>query len=297
MVIKKITSIILAASTFATFALAGATVEASTEDPTIKHVGKTTQQDGILTAYNYNVSSNSKASVKVYKSDKDYTTIKFADFFNHPQTFNLGKKEFKTETWLKLGAGGIGGSAPYIDLSNSAGKYECVKIKLSDFSSYFNTNGTHTEKISDYGNHKYTFKEEAADANSNRFSSALLIYSGGAINHVVPDKDGMVQIYISTKPGVPVKYTTSFCYELHQDGSVRYGGGGGSSGSYIGGLTIGDCDQSGYMDISDATAVQRYSAKMEDFNKAQIRCGDLNGDGVVNIMDATLIQKAIANLD
>lgn len=51
------------------------------------------------------------------------------------------------------------------------------------------------------------------------------------------------------------------------------------------------------MDISDATAVQRYSAKMEDFNKAQIRCGDLNGDGVVNIMDATLIQKAIANLD
>ena len=80
MVIKKITSIILAASTFATFALAGATVEASTEDPTIKHVGKTTQQDGILTAYNYNVSSNSKASVKVYKSDKDYTTIKFADF-------------------------------------------------------------------------------------------------------------------------------------------------------------------------------------------------------------------------
>ena len=123
MVIKKITSIILAASTFATFALAGATVEASTEDPTIKHVGKTTQQDGILTAYNYNVSSNSKASVKVYKSDKDYTTIKFADFFNHPQTFNLGKKEFKTETWLNLGAGGIGGSAPYIDLSNSAGKY------------------------------------------------------------------------------------------------------------------------------------------------------------------------------
>ena len=289
MVIKKITSIILAASTFATFALAGATVEASTEDPTIKHVGKTTQQDGILTAYNYNVPSNSKASVKVYKSDKDKTTIKFADFFNHPQTFNLGKKEFKTETWLKLGAG--------IDLSNSAGKYECVKIKLSDFSSYFNTNGTHTEKISDYGNHKYTFKEEAADANGNRFSSALLIYSGGAINHVVPDKDGMVQIYISTKPGVPVKYTTSFCYELHQDGSVRYGGGGGSSGSYIGGLTIGDCDQSGYMDISDATAVQRYSAKMEDFNKAQIRCGDLNGDGVVNIMDATLIQKAIANLD
>ncbi len=62
MVIKKITSIILAASTFATFALAGATVEASTEDPTIKHVGKTTQQDGILTAYNYNVPSkkNSK---------------------------------------------------------------------------------------------------------------------------------------------------------------------------------------------------------------------------------------------
>ena len=107
----------------------------------------------------------------------------------------------------------------------------------------------------------------------------------------------MVQIYISTKPGVPVKYTTSFCYELHLNGSLRFGGGGGSSGSYIGGLTIGDCDQSGYMDISDATAVQRYSAKMEDFNKAQIRCGDLNGDGVVNIMDATLIQKAIANLD
>lgn len=297
MVIKKITSIILAAATFATFSLAGATVEASTEDPTIKHVGKTTQQDGILTAYNYNVPSNSKASVKVYKSDKDYTTIKFADFFNHPQTFNLGKKEFNTETWVKLGGSGSGGSAPYIDLSSSGGKYECVKIKLSDFSSYFNTNGTHTEKISDYGDHKYTFKEEAADANGNRFSSALFIYSGGAINHVVPDKDGMVQIYISTKPGVPVKYTTCFSYELHLNGSLRFGGGGGSSGSYIGGLTIGDCDQSGYMDISDATAVQRYSAKMEDFNKAQIRCGDLNGDGVVNIMDATLIQKAIANLD
>ena len=292
--LKKILAAAVTAATLTTCSVAGVPVQASTADPTIKHLGKTTQQDGVLTLYNYNVSADTKAAIKIEDSNGKETTYNFADFYNHPQTYNLGKGIFSSSTWVTMGSGGGGGSAPSINLENSGGKYEYVKIKLSDFSSYFNTDGSHTEKENYVGNHKYKFREEEADANGNRFTSVLLIYSGGAVNHVVPDKDGMVKIYISTKPGDSVRYATTFNHIIHHDGSVSYGGGGGTSGSYIGGLSIGDADMNGYTSISDVTAVQRYSAKMEDFNSAQIRCGDLNGDGDVNIVDATLIQKALA---
>ena len=292
--LKKILAAAVTAATLVTCSVAGVPVQASTADPTIKQLGQNTQQDGVLTLYNYNVSADTKAAIKIEDSNGKETTYNFADFYNHPQTYNLGKGIFSSSTWVTMGSGGGGGSAPSINLENSGGKYEYVKIKLSDFSSYFNTDGSHTEKENYVGNHKYKFREEEADANGNRFTSVLLIYSGGAVNHVVPDKDGMVKIYISTKPGDSVRYATTFNHIIHHDGSVSYGGGGGTSGSYIGGLSIGDADMNGYMSISDVTAVQRYSAKMEDFNSAQIRCGDLNGDGDVNIVDATLIQKALA---
>ena len=48
------------------------------------------------------------------------------------------------------------------------------------------------------------------------------------------------------------------------------------------------------MNVGDVTTIQKYTAKILDFNKAQLRCGDLNGDGTVNIMDATYLQMELA---
>lgn len=293
--LKKLTAFIITAATLATCSFAAAPVQASATDPTIKHVGKSTQKNGDLVIYSYNVPSDTGAALNVTDSKNNETTYKMKDFFNHPQVFSLGRDEFKTTTWISVSGGsGGGGSAPSINLKNSGGKYECVKIKLSDFSNYFNTNGSHTQSVSDIGKHKYIFREEAPDANNNIFSSVLYIYSGGAVNHVVPDKDGMVQVYLSTKPGEPVMFTTSFHYVIRQDGRYATGGGGGTSGITLPYLSIGDCDGSGYMNVGDVTTIQKYTAKILDFNKAQLRCGDLNGDGTVNIMDATYLQMELA---
>ena len=59
---------------------------------------------------------------------------------------------------------------------------------------------------------------------------------------------------------------------------------------------IGDINQDGNVDIKDATLIQKYLAKIVDFNDEQLATADTNGDGSVSIADATQIQRYLAQL-
>ena len=58
----------------------------------------------------------------------------------------------------------------------------------------------------------------------------------------------------------------------------------------------GDVNRDGKLNIKDATAIQKYLAKMIDFDDTQISLADYNKDNKVNIKDVTYIQKKLAKL-
>ena len=287
--IKKVIAVALSLVSLSVASLPFTAVQAAS----VKRVSKgTTQKNGELGFYSYNVPSSTKAFVKVKNNQtQKETTYRFSDFYNHPQLYTLGEKTFTTMVGISLRGGSGYGSAPSIDLTSSAGRYERVRIKLSEFSNYFNNDGSHTESSSLFGTHTYRFCEEEEDSDGNVFSSVLCIYSGGAINHVVPDSKGEVELYLSTNLGDSVVFTTDFQRATKNSS----GGGGGISGRSLGGLSIGDCDFNGYLSINDATTIQKHAADLQKFDAAQKRCGDVNKDGVIDVMDSTELQMFLAN--
>ena len=59
---------------------------------------------------------------------------------------------------------------------------------------------------------------------------------------------------------------------------------------------LGDVNGDGEIDITDATAIQKYLAELIELNSEQKNAADTNGDGEVDITDVTQIQKYIAEL-
>lgn len=59
---------------------------------------------------------------------------------------------------------------------------------------------------------------------------------------------------------------------------------------------VGDVNRDGELNIKDVTAIQKYLAKLEEFDEAQVAIADYNEDGRVSIQDATRIQKKLAKL-
>jgi hypothetical protein len=57
-----------------------------------------------------------------------------------------------------------------------------------------------------------------------------------------------------------------------------------------------DVDLNGKVNILDATAIQKYLAKLITLSDKSVLIADTNGDGKVNILDATLIQKILAKI-
>jgi hypothetical protein len=174
-----------------------------------------------------------------------------------------------------------------LKLSNTGGTYQKVRIKLSAFSSYFNEDGTVTNETIAGGTHDYNFTNE-----DGKYISSLVFFSGGAITAAVPDKNGCVEIYISTNVGQVIEYTTSFM-EIN---NYQYASVGGTSGNTLCGLTIGDTDKTGYTSIADVTLIQKYIVKQESFDELQLRNADTDFDGTIDIADATIIQKQLAKI-
>lgn len=164
--------------------------------------------------------------------------------------------------------------------NTTGGTYELMKVKLSDFDTYFNEDGTVTLTV-DGVTHNYNFKEEKG------FFSSLPFFSGNVMSVAAPDKYGYVYIYVSTKLGEETRYWT--CLE---NSDAIYGNYG-----YFAALTIGNVDKDSWVGINDATAVQKYLSDMISFDKLSLRNDDVNRDGKIDIDDVTLIQKYVAGFD
>lgn len=176
-----------------------------------------------------------------------------------------------------------------ICFNNTGGTYQKMRIKLSDFSDYFNPDGTHTKTIEE-DTHNYNFTVE-----DNGHSSSLVFVSGGAISFAVPDENGFVEIYVSPNIGDGVLFATNFRVRTDLvDASTS-----GSSGQNLRGLTVGDTDEDNCLAIDDATLLQKCIAGQEAMstNSLAQRRNDTNGDGVVNISDVTAIQKYLVGMD
>lgn len=59
----------------------------------------------------------------------------------------------------------------------------------------------------------------------------------------------------------------------------------------------GDVNLNGVLDITDATYIQRYLARLQDLSDISLSLGDVNHDGLTNIVDATIIQRCLAGLE
>ncbi len=59
----------------------------------------------------------------------------------------------------------------------------------------------------------------------------------------------------------------------------------------------GDVNSDGFINVADATEIQKYSVGLADLSASEVSSADVNSDGAVNVADATLIQKYCVGLD
>ena len=105
----------------------------------------------------------------------------------------------------------------------------------------------------------------------------MCVRSGAAVTSVSPNKNGEIEFYISTKIGDESKVCTDFRYEYKlPNGATASGSGGGSTGTYIHGLRIGDADSDSMLTISDATKIQFAIARLDTLNSLQKFTTDVN---------------------
>ena len=118
----------------------------------------------------------------------------------------------------------------------------------------------------------------------------MYFQSGGAVTGAVPDKDGCVEIYLSTKINEPTVYCTTFSYRK----AYVVGGGGGTVGSNIYILRFGNIDLHGTVDVNDVTFLQQYISGSVELDSLQYYYTDTNFDGHRDVRDVTTLQQAIA---
>lgn len=274
---KKIISIALCA---VMAFISAFSVSATTETNNFTVLGTINIPDDTVRLYTYGSGIDPTVRVKLKDlADSSVETFYFpeqgqVEYIKLPSTAGY-------EMWTHIR--GLGGLYSYnINFNNTGGTYEKIRIKLSDFSSYFNEDGTHTSTLGDE-THTYNFTDEG-----DGHSSYLIFVSGGAITFAVPDKNGMVEIYVSTALGERACYTTDFISDP--------GIGGGIACAALKDLTIGEviC-KGGFVSIVDATLIQKYLVGSYEFDDTAKRNADVNHDGKINIVDSTEIQKYLVN--
>ncbi len=296
---KKIFALLIAAvmtvcSVQASFAAQTDTEAVSTEKTVgYKLVGTRTIKQGTLLYYPYNLSSGTTAFVALNNKTKNTSeTIAFKNFYNSFRILNINSKDVY-EPMMGCGSGsGGGGSFTY---ENTGGKYDVVKVRISDFIDELNKDGSITKYNSALKkNVTYHFTEETM-SNGDKLYSALFFESGAAITCATPDKNGEVEILVSRNPANRLSYSTSFSYNLY---SVRTsGGGGGKNRGSVNGLNMGDVNLDGYTDIRDVTYLQQILSEAERAGALTKRNGDFDKDQALTIKDATIIQRYLAEYD
>lgn len=243
----------------------------------------------------YNISKNNNWGVQLrYNDDKDRITVMAKDCIDAPQKLKVEKGiVYSLFIYSKDGAGGGSGYS----CDTTGGVHKKVRVKLSDVSTYFNEDGSHTSTAINFdGGHTYYFGDDEY-VDKNMFSSGLFILSGGCISFVAPDKDGYVEFYVSTDIDKGPIFFTDFTHKIHKDDGIWSGSGGGINGGNIKYLTMGAVKGSSYVSVTDATEIQRYISKLTDLDRLQKYRADVDLDGRIDVLDATKIQRYLAKLE
>lgn len=254
---------------------------------------ETIKRTDTLKFYTYGVSETAKSYVILANDTQGNKKVNFKDCVNTPQELQIIPTfEYKPLLGVSLGSSGGYGGGTGFEYRNVKGDYEVIRIKLSDYSSYFNSDGTYTATVMEpYGTHKYTFQEESMLANGDQFTSALCFESGGAFTCAVPNSKGEVEIHVSKQIGVRTYFSTDFRYRI---GSTT-GGGGGVNHRTIKELTKGDVNADWSIDIMDATEIQKALVGKVSLDKATKRRGEVNNDNSLDVLDAIYIQKYVVS--
>lgn len=278
---KKAIAIGLAISSlFAMMSTTTVFADDSIKNISYDEVGKDNIPDKTLKFYTTGIDFTSSFVVFAGEKEGNLHTVKFADCVYTPKSLVLPEDD-KYEVRLQSSYFGGGcsdvGEFPY---SNLGGLYKKLKVKLSDISSYFNEDGTHTHEI--FGNiHNYNFSEEEG------YTSILMFKSGAAYTEVRPDSNGEAEIWVSRRIGEQTECNTNF-------GAEGVGIGGGRNGMPIRRLMCGNVDLDGSVDIKDATIIQHHIAEITELKGLSRFNADVNNDDVINIEDVTNIQKYLA---
>lgn len=245
-----------------------------------KILGETTLPNNFATFYTYGTGIDPTSAIILDLPDSSQTALKY--FFNSATPNGVSKNlpnpdGYKLSTCLRTA---ISRQGSILNFSNGGGTYEKIRIKLSDFSDFFSPSGTHTSTLFE-DTHDYNFTQESTGV----YSSSLILYSGNAITAAAPDKNGMVEIYVSTKLGQNTFYTAEFSIDVdssHSSGGAR---------NMLCGLAVGDIDKNGYISLGDGIAAMKASTKIITLDEPSARNADTNRDGNINLKDAIAIQK------
>lgn len=90
-----------------------------------------------------------------------------------------------------------------------------------------------------------------------------------------------------------LRYIRVVIKSANKYGNVEYPSSATSKSSITKCVVLGDADLDGYVNIDDATNIQKYLVSLEEFNIEQKVAADVNEDGNIAIDDATAIQKMI----
>ena len=296
---KKIISVLLCAILVTSSILSVNAAELSSENREFVCTGETlTMEDntfmvfanGIDTrTYNYCISYQGFESGKKYEAE-------FKKSLHVPQRIRISAADKYARYIVNSKTGGYSGNiyAAY-SFSKTGGEYKKVRVKLSDVSTYFNEDGTHTETVRADKVYKHDFKFCYEDiGNRSYYDSYLIIVSGGAVTAVVPDENGMVEFYMSTDIDTPTQYTTGFYKELVINGRIYGGSDGGTTNSNISALRFGNIDSNYSVDVNDVTTLQMYIAGLKELDALGRFHADTNLDNNISVEDVTHLQFELA---
>lgn len=244
---------------------------------------KITTKNNTISIYTYNMKNTGSGGGFVLdgqKSGKRYKYI-FKNYLSAPKTITMPSNE-KYNIWTCLSSS-MGGTTN-LDLRQAGGEYVKVRAKLSDINpNEFKSNGTHTQD-----GHTYNFTRQTVK--DGYYESVLFFQSGGVFTGAVPDSNGYVEFYVSTKVDHSVNYFTEYGLDV----GLTSGGGGGTNGRDIYKLTFGNINLDYSVNVNDASLLQQYLSGNAEFDSLQMYHADINRDGKINVQDVTALQNALS---
>ena len=246
--------------------------------------------DNTVQVYQYGVDDTYSTGIRFIGGDsgKIYEAL-FRNSISDSQIMELPA----TETYARYtydDHGSSGSITPSETFENTGGTYKKIRIKLSEFSDYFNEDGSHTED-DDGDVHDYKFRYEDM-GDDYYYDSSLVFISGGAVTATIPDENGEVEIYVSTDVAAITEYTTTFSHRAPN----KFGGGGGTIGNRIGALAFGDVNSTSSVNVNDVTYLQMYLAGMVELDTLQLFHADSNCDNEIDVSDVTQLQFGLAGI-